>query len=395
MNVPADDTRWPRTYRPRRVWPIALLALGVFFLLGACIPLAVGGRQVALVACSLATGAYGAVLVWIAYGLAFVERIVLHEDAIEIHRLGRRARTIRRSDVRGRRLVSSRPRTIGLELASGERSVDVRTPFEPDLAFIEWLAAIPDLDAEDRSRAEAELLGRSDLGATIDERARALEAARRWTRAMNTIAMAACAWALLEPVPYALALGVCAIVPCIGVATIVLGRGLYTTGFEQNDPRPLLIAPIFLPGLVLGLRLARDCNVIDHVPLWCWMPPLVLPLATLAARAQRARAARWGAGAFLSLTFAAHAWGVLVLVNCVGDESEGEVHRATVVARFRRTFPVRTWQIELGPWGPVDAHDHYDVTPELYDELAVGSEVCLRVRPGVLGARWHTVERCD
>jgi hypothetical protein len=135
--------------------------------------------------------------------------------------------------------------------------------YETDPVLEAWLGAIPNLDAEERARAEAELLRSPALGADPTERARNLSRARKVARTLNGFSLAVCAWGWFYPHPYSTAIVALGVIPPLGLATLLVGRGRYACDELRNDPRPSLMPAVMGPGLVLALRALLDVHVID------------------------------------------------------------------------------------------------------------------------------------
>lgn len=390
---------WPRTYRPgvgTRVLVYACgaaLAVGGLALLGWAAWGDAGASRVALIAAGgfvVLLGA-GAIL-----ALRSV-RVVLREDAIEFFELGRRRR-FQKGELVGRRVIPLQygQRQLVLELRMGRRPFKTGWLWKEDEAFTAWLAALPDLDAEERARAEAELLRSKELGASEAERAASLRRARRTARAATAVSVGACAWGFLRPRPYGLALGALAAIPVLVACVLLLGRGAYSVEGKRNDPRPDLGLALAAPGVVLMLRSILDLQLIDWRPplLWTVLAAPVAVVLVLRAADPGARR-RWYVVPLLALLAGPWAWGMLTLGNAVLDRGRGESFQARVVDKRIASGKHTSYYLRLAPWGPVADEDEIDVGRKAYQRIDVGDVVCPRLRPGALGFRWFRLERCE
>ncbi len=392
---------WPRTYPASRAerlrWgrvAAMFAAVGVVFLVWASRGGAGGGpRPMVLTGLLLLLLAGVFLLRLLALRSA---RVVLWDDAIEfVEWRGRRCR-FSKSELAGQRSIAGRDGQglLVLEFRNGRKPFRRRRHWTADEAFTAWLAALPDLDAAERGRLEAELLKAPALGRSEDERRASLRRARRAARLATGAGVALLGWGLVWPRPYALAIGLLAAAPVAIGIVLLLGRGAYSLEGERNDPRPNLLFPLLAPGFVLLARAAIDLRMIDWTPPALWTAPAAIA-ATLALRACDPRALRrWYLVPLFALMLAPWAWGSMTLGNAVLDRAPGETFEAHVVGKRVSHGRHTAYLLELTPWGPVTEEDEVDVGRRRYERTAVGDGVCPRLRPGALGFRWFTVEAC-
>jgi hypothetical protein len=393
------DGAWPRVYRASRGHRVFLGGLGGLALLG-------GIAGAALVLLRPPAGAPGwLAVVPVAFALLgayllaalVVERVVLHEEAIEFVELGRGRRRLRRDEIAGRRVF---PLQYGMEQLVLELRGLGRKPFkvslitERDEVLESWLASIPDVDAEDRRREEEELLRSAELGRTEDERRGALAGARRIARAARITAFAAAAWGWFHPRPYGPAMAALAIIPAAALAVLVVGRGRYSLEGRRNEVRPELMTPILVPAFVLVLRVLLDLEIVDHRPLLQWAALGTLGIGALLAASDPALRRRVPALALLVALVAAYPWALLAQANALLDRSPRETFRVTVVGKHVSTGKHTSYELRLAPWGPVEEEEDADVGRATYEAVAVGDAVCALLRGGALGVRWYVVGRC-
>ncbi|KYF69510.1 hypothetical protein [Sorangium cellulosum] len=403
----AEDRRelctWPRVVRPNRrqrllgqVAGAVLLAMGLA-LVGVALSWrperAADGLSVILAVTGLGFALGGA------YCIAWIrsKRVVLFEDAIELVDLGVGRRRLRRDEILGLRII---PRQHGFQRLvfelreAGRKPVKTDLHCERDAALDDWLAAIPDLDARDRGRAEAKLLRRTELGQTEEERRRALARARRVARAATVLSAGTMAWALLYPRPYEAAVATLAAIPLATVALLLAGRGLYAISDARNEIRPSLMVPLFGPGLFLTVRAIFDLHVIDWEPSLVWTALVTLALTVLVMVGEPGLRRRWFAPLGVLLFLAAHPWGALQMANALLDRSEPEVLRVAVLDKHITSAKRLKHRLRLAPWGPAQEGE-VTVDSDLYEAVEVGGEVCVALQPGALGVRWFLIGRCD
>lgn len=386
---------WPRVYRVRRgqrlfLGGLGLVAVGGGLLGAGAILLGSPKTPPAIALVPLAFVGLGAYLL----ATVTAERLVLYEDAIEFIGLGRRKRRARRYEIAGLRVVPLQYgyRQVVLELGAGKKPLKVTWAYETDPVLEAWMGAFPDLDAEERARGEAELLRSAALGVDEDERARSLARARKVARVLNGAALTACAWGWLYPRPYSAAVVTLGVLPLIGLATLLGGRGRYGFDTRRNDPRPSLVLTVIGPGPVLALRAILDVRVLDWKPLLLGAVGGGLVLVTAIAFGDRPRKL-WSL-ALLAPLVSAYPWGALSLANALLDRETPEVFRTAVRGKHISGGKHTSFDLELDPWGPVTDRESVDVGRPLYDAVSQGDDVCVALHPGALGVRWYVVLRC-
>jgi hypothetical protein len=329
-----------------------------------------------------------------AFAGAKVERLVLYEDAAEFVGLLKGKRRVRRDEIAGFRLVPVKGyRLLVLELVAGKKPVKVEWTFETDPTLVAWFDAVPNLDMEDRAKAEAELLRSPALGANEAERARALIRARTIARALGLGSWLICMWGFVYPRPYSAAIVVLGALPLVALVALVAGPRLYAVeDGTRASPRSAFLLALMGPGSVLAWRAFRDLNVLD------WKPLLVAAsiggLVIAAAIAMRERKRRLLTAAILLPLVSAYPWGALSLGNAFLDHDRPEVFRVLVRGKHATSGRYVSWNLELDPWGPVIAPTAVDVGRQVYDSASVGAPVCVELFPGAIGVRWYAVRRC-
>jgi hypothetical protein len=396
------EETWPRVYRPSRGHRLLLGGLGVLVL---------GGGIAGAVAALLLEPQRGARLGLALLGAAFallgafllaalrVERLVLHPDAIELVELGRGRRRLRKDESLGLRVLDAQygQKVYVFELRGlGRKPLKTTMIVERDAVLDAWLAELPDLDAADRERSEAELLRSTTLGQDAPERRAALDAARKISRVATPVAIAVSAWGWLRPQPYPAAIAALAAVPLAALAILLARPGRFTVEGRRNDARPGLALPFLLPGIVLALRASLDLHVLDVRPIVLLTAAGATALALLLGIGDPALRTRWyGLPLLLLLYGAPYCWGALAEANALLDRGARVEHRAGVLGKHVVSGKHTQHVVRLGPWGPRTSPDDVDVDAETYRALEPGDTACLDLAPGALRARWFVVRPCE
>lgn len=393
---------YPRTYR-MALWVYLLtIPVGLVMCAGG-VGLAVllarqassGGAAWAAVALGAAVGGVG---VWLLTSV-LRSKVVLSEEAIEVHGAWR-VRRLARAEIAGRRLQSVQygqkmlvleakdPQTRALKLSSAS---SMRT----DSAWDAWMASLPDLDAQEAQALEAEVAANPELGSTPEERLGRLAAARRLAQWTNYATYAIAAWGYLYPRPYAAAVLALGVLPWVALVLVAKSAGLLRLDGRRGDPRPSLMVPVIVPGLVLLMRAVSDVGVLDlqRTLIFAAVTAVVLGWAALLCdTAMRARP--WNA-LLLVLLGCAYGYGTVVLANSRLDFAPGDVYHVPVLARHvSRGSRSTSYYLRLDRWGPRTEPADVRVSAELYREVEPGTTVCVHHGPGALGISWYEVDLC-
>lgn len=316
-------------------------------------------------------------------------------------------------DDRGIELVEwKRPRRLALEQILGFRRLatnhSITFLFEPrekgtkplkvplmrtmDAAFEAWLQRLPDLDAQETAKAEAELLASSALGATPAERKQKLQRARVVAHLLNWPSLAVGLWAFLYPRPYGPVVTAAFLFPLLALAVALAGRGLFQLLGMRNDPRPQLIAALLMPGLLASLR-AFDFDLVAPGELLAPALGCSAVLTGLAALGDPTLRRKPAYGLLVLPFMLGISAAGLTVANCYPDRSAPTIYEAMLLDKHVSKGKSASWHLELSPWGPRTVSDSVKVSRALYEQVTVGGPVHVRVRPGRLGFAWFRVVR--
>jgi len=322
-------------------------------------------------------------------------RITLFDDAIERQGAFRRRR-MNVADIAGRRSEAAQGASF-IRLVSrtpGVRDLRLERMFATDAAFDAWMQRLPDLDAQELARSQAEYVADEDHRAPHEEKLRRLRSAQRIARYAQYATFAVVAWGFMYPHPYDLLMLVLAAMPVVIVGIAVTGRGAYTLEGRRNDVRANLALPLIMPGMVLLLRAVIDLQVLDWQAL-LWLAALVTALGA-ALLLWASPDFRRSVGGVVTAAFLLCAWGygVTAQLNVQLDRAAPGQFAVQVLDRHLESGKSTTYYLDVTAWGPRTAHEDVVVSRELYGHVAAGGRVCIYLWPGALGVRWYEVDDC-
>jgi hypothetical protein len=391
----SDPSVYPRIYRISAGWKFFLLLLGL--------ALAGGGaflmwKQPGTPKDAVAFIIIGGVMLLAgAYILidTMLSKVILYADAIELHDTWK-TRRLERADIKGRRTTEgghANTTIVFIPHDPAKKKLKLPMIIKSDMTLQLWIEGVPDLDLQEREKAEAEILQATAIdGASVEDRKAALASARKTGKVLTTAAGAAAVWAYAFPEPYELIMIIMIVLPWVALGIAARSPGLYSLNDHKSDVRAGLGVPLIIPGLVLILRCAMDVHLLD------WMEPLAgaagigLFMTFLATRLDRRLIEK--KTAILVLVFLIpYGYGTLVMANTLPDTTPSKVYETKVISKRYTSGKGAHAELKIKPWGPQPGGD-VAVSGALYRAVSAGDTVCAYLYSGALGVPWYVVDRC-
>ena len=304
------------------------------------------------------------------------------------------SRELYRSDIAGvSKTISSRYGSyfyIAPRPGHGER-FSLPASLRQDPVLAEWLSGAPDPAAVARAADRASVLADDRYGASERERAARLVLANRVIIGFSVACTAAAAWIGFFDPPALLSLGVAGACLVAAYALVVVFQGL-VVWLPSGGVRPSPLAAL-IPAAALSLRGILTIHLLTTDPLMIaaavvgagtalaahqWRSPSTSPLGFPLAAGGLAAVFAYGAGAYLDALSTKSPVGSYVVT--LEDKS---------VSHGRST----TYYLDLAPWGDQPARS-VQVSSALYDQVDVGSNICIDRYRGDLGVPWFDVGKC-
>jgi len=393
---------YPRVYRPKGPWRLAMQVLGAIPIIGGSIGLWYFGTGhethaaavvIMLIFCT-------AFLLMGAYLLFYTLRaqVTLRQDDIELTELTSTT-TLRRDQILGYRSRpgSQGPPTLILIPREGAgKKLTIASMFAFDQAFHDWISTLPNLDVRDAEEEQKDIESNPELGTTPAERESKINEARTVCRVLNILTFPVCLWAWLYPHPYELAVATTLLLPWVAVYVTARYKGVVVINQKsRNDPHPNVGLPFIVPGLMLVPRV-----IIDMPPL-TWQKPVLLGalvagfLAYAAYVVDKAIQKQRAIAFVLFMLSFAYGYGVVMETNAMFDRMPATIYLTTVTQKYITHGKSSSYHLVLAPWGPMQRGDNVTVTRSFYNDRSVGGPVCIALRSGALSIPWYSVHPCE
>jgi hypothetical protein len=328
--------------------------------------------------------------------LAFLYRVVLRADSIEVFEIYRR-RSLARSDIEGRRFVSSGPgqsRWVLVPKAGVGWKINLSQYLKTDANFFAWIHSLPDLNegnrrsaAQEKRKAIAELKARGVTESRIEH-------LRRVTVALNVAAYGLGIAGLIIPDPNHLLTWTLIALPWVAIAMVATYTPYLRFGGPRKSPQPDLSLALIGPGLFLALQVLRVIKPVG------WQGPLIL---TAGGSALLVGVAYWcdswlkgrqGLAVVLLILCCAYGYGAGMAVNAMLDGSTRQIYYVLVTGKHVSTGKSTSYHLNLGQWGPNIQGQDLMVSSSFYARTRIGDTVCMVLRSGALKVGWSELGEC-
>lgn len=320
-------------------------------------------------------------------------RVTLTDDAIASSRCGRE-RVLRRADIAGFREVYHRRRRFLTIVPNDPRlkPLGLAPDLATDAAFEAWIAALPDLNAEDFRASEARILADRTHGATPQKRLARLVAARALAKLLSAAALVVVAWCWIAPLPYLAAVGAAAVLPLLALIIVTLSGGLVRFTRSTTEAHAAVAAVPVCCVAVLAWRVWWDVLLIDLSVAVKAGGVIGLILLALAVIADRSLIRFLAIAAVVAVAYGVS---VVTLADVQLDRSPGQNFQSQVIdSHVSSHGRSRTYLVKLAPWGPRQSASEFPVPETTFVRLMRGSFVCIRMYDGAFGIRWFSVNAC-
>jgi hypothetical protein len=268
--------------------------------------------------------------------------------------------------------------------------------YATDSSLYDWFAGLKDLDQEDRQRLLEKIDQDQELGATPEERRKALAGAKQINVATCVVDSAAAAIFLWAPAEYHLAAAVVLALAPVAAAFMLYRQPLLYGLFKAKaDPR----ADVNLVLILSGFGLLMGASRVNFISTGLLLPFIVVAaLASLAMFYPAARKNPRAASTLIGICLLSglYGWGVAASADSAADASLPQTYAVQVLgSHISRGSRSTNYYLELEPWGPYAAvNSQMHVSAKTYYATRAGQIVCLALHPGALRVPWYEAVPC-
>jgi len=280
-------------------------------------------------------------------------------------------------------------------LMPAEKVIKISTYVKDTDEIIEWLYRhYTNLSTVDSEVDVDQVLKNTELGITEEKRIERLQEARKISNIINGGAWILLVWAIFFPdYYYGYMVTTCCAYPWIVIFATLLYRGLISPDDYTDSKLPSLGVAFIIPGIALGLRAVTDFTILSHPPLlWVAIAFLSIIVGVLymlpSYRLVSKRARFFGTGTLMILLSLFYSYGMLIEANCLLDRSAAVTYRTIVSGKRVESGKVKTYYLDLKPWGTLSDIQEVKVTYEHYESITEGDIVSILQHSGSLKIPW-------
>lgn len=320
-----------------------------------------------------------------------VSKLVLTGDELTVYEL-LGPRRLHKEQLAGRRIqhVNGAELMVLVPL-DGKRNVSIPSAIQMDSVLDDWIASLPDLDAQEAQSSEQELLDARPAHLSEAQHQGKIGRARILAHLVNGAGVVSLLWLMFWPEPYVWAVLAGALVPFVAVLAVATSSGLMRFDAPKNSTHPHVLIGVVCAAMGLMLRALFDHNVLDGWRVFTFNAPIAVLVSFLMWLADRKLRGAYGALIVLLFMNAGYGYGVTLQANALLDDGQAELFEPVVVGKHYTSGKTTTYHLALEPWGPETEEYDAIVSGALYNQVEVGDTVLVELWPGALGIRWTKI----
>jgi hypothetical protein len=205
--------------------------------------------------------------------------------------------------------------------------------------------------------------------------------------ALNVLGVTIAIWFAFYPRPYLWSAIVAMLFPLVYLAVVVVYQGLIR--FSTSCLAFVICCIVLMiKGYDVELVEYRDAGLYVSV-----LSAFILLFLILLSVEFQIKTKQGRTNILASILFVFfYSFGVVVLSNCLFDQSKPQIVKTTISAvKVTDGTKSQTYHLYLAPWGPKQNMDHVTVTESQYSAAHPGDTVQIQLRPGFLNIRWYSV----
>lgn len=307
-----------------------------------------------------------------------------------------RERSAEVSGIEGFRTFSTRyGRVLQFRLKDGLGTINVPGYFDTDDYFRKWTEQVTDLDQSGRHAILDEISREESLGATPEERLKALTTAKTWGIFLLIVAIATDIGLFVpDLVPRLPLVLILALIPVIAILLVLRSPLLYTVFKPKADPRAELGYALLACSLGLLIPVA-GLHLVSLQPLLLVIVPVSLAYCAALFNTVQKNAISAGIPVVLLMLACAYSYCLGVAADTLEDAAQVTRYTTSVAGKHTSSGRSTSYILVLAPWGPVQSANQINVSRSTYRQTEIGDQVCLDLHPGTLKAPWYQAANCS
>lgn len=254
----------------------------------------------------------------------------------------------------------------------------------------------PNLDILEAEIEEQDIIKNEAFGSTEEARALRLEQARKTARYTEWVGWSIAAWLFLYPHPYRLSVAAGIVYPLLAIGICFLYRGLIRGDGDKNSAHPSVMTTFVVVSVMLALRAMLDINTLSYSNGWIPMAIIGIIIFVLYQIPTEgfsfAKKSKYVTFFLLPIFTFAYGFGVVVLINVLGDQSDPMAYPTEVTDKRVSSGKTTTYHLKLKKWGDLTEDEEVSVTRSQYDGTSVGDSIEVYQYEGLFKMPWIELE---
>lgn len=260
--------------------------------------------------------------------------------------------------------------------------------------LVTWLQGnFADLDKVNLNEEQDEVLNDPRLGATVEERQAQIKKANRISWTYNIAGMVLMFFMIVLNKGRLVA---CFLIlfPILGILIMLFSKGL--TKFISNQKRSVhsfIILGFLPPSFMMLVRSLDEYNIVKYENIWLPVGTVALVVVSLlySIGINKAMGSITGQAVGMLLAAVLYAYGSIVQINCVFDQSQPKLVRTSVYNSDIRQSKGTHYYLYLRPWDNSSTAKSIEVSSGTFNRYPPGSGIDVALKNGLLNVPWYYV----
>ena len=271
--------------------------------------------------------------------------------------------------------------------------------YENGSEILAWLSSnYQNLDEVEKTRDAGEILRNLSIGWSTAERTLRLQKAKKLAKILNWVGgfVAIGTVLLLNYNKYIILL--CIIYPIFCLIVILFSNGLIRIAEPKTTVYPTLFWAFFATSAVVLMRGIAFYKIFDYTNVW--LPSISIALGLLISlfvlnqgyifnKSEKALSVI----TLSLLLFYGYAFGTVININCVLDESKPKIFKTIVLNKQISHGKSRSYSIKLAQWNSQKEAQTINVNQDFFDKIKEKDTVIIKLKNGKLNIPWFEIEK--
>lgn len=286
-----------------------------------------------------------------------------------------------------------------IESKTTKTRIKISHYYENGSEILTWLCSnYQNLDEVEKTIEAKEILRNLSFGWSAAERTLRLQKAKKLAKILNWVGgfVAIGTVLLLNHNKYIILL--CIIYPFFCLIIMLFSKGLIRIDEPQKTVYPTLFWAFFATSAVVLMRGIAFYKIFDYTNVW--LPSISIALGLLISLFVLNQGYIFNKSektlsviTLSLLLFYGYAFGTVININCVLDESKPKIFKTIVLKKQISHGKSRSYSLKLAQWNSQQESQTMNVNQDFFDKIKEKDTVIITLKNGKLNIPWFEIEK--